>query len=527
MNDNLTQLSMTARNAVPRKDWVTVAAAATEILQQDKNSPEGHFLQGLVEKASERPVNAVDAFETALRLDDGRHDAAIELADQLIMSRRHDEAEALIDKYESHLSNSPRYLDMSGTILSNIGKNEKAWPFFLRANELQPDIELFQANLAACGVFIGKIKESKAVYERLLEKKPWHRRNHYYLARLETATDTKHIEQMLAVLAASTEPPGREVYLYYALGKEYEDLEDWDNAFKYYQKAGDAVTSVSNYEFSFDEAIIEKIISVCDADWLNTNPNDRPSEVTDKTPYFVLGLPRTGTTLTERIVSSHSKVQSVGETEFMEFELRRASGVETRERMNVEIVEAVKNVDTHEIAEAYLGRVHYALGDEPIFIDKLPYNFMYIGFIVKAFPDARIIHLNRHPLDACFAMYKQVFTWAYKFSYTLENLGKFYITYARMMDHWRALLGDRLIEVKYEALVGDQENQTRILLDKLDLDFEEACLFFEQNKAASSTASSVQVREKMHNRSVNKWKYFERQLAPLKAQLENAGIDAS
>jgi hypothetical protein len=149
---------------------------------------------------------------------------------------------------------------------------------------------------------------------------------------------------------------------------------------------------------------------------------------------------------------------------------------------------------------------------------------LYLGFIAKAFPGARIVVMKRNPMDSCFAMYKQVFTWAYKFSYSLEGLGRFYVAYDRLLDHWQKMLGDRLIEVEYEGLVADQENQTRILLDKLDLDFEEACLNFDKNKSATATASSVQVREKVHTRSVNRWKNYQQQLQPLRDYLENAGI---
>jgi hypothetical protein len=127
-------------------------------------------------------------------------------------------------------------------------------------------------------------------------------------------------------------------------------------------------------------------------------------------------------------------------------------------------------------------------------------------------------------MDACFSMYKQVFTWAYKFSYSLEGLGQYYVAYDRLRNHWRNVLKDRLIEVEYESLVSDTENQTRLLLDKLGLDFEESCLNFEQNTAPSATASSVQIREKVHNNSVNKWERFAEELQPLKEHLEAANI---
>jgi hypothetical protein len=237
-----------------------------------------------------------------------------------------------------------------------------------------------------------------------------------------------------------------------------------------------------------------------------------------------VGLPRTGTTLTERIIASHSKVRSVDETQFMQMVIRRESRVLSDQRITPEMIEEAAKLGIKIIGDGYMDLVNYKLRDEPMFVDKLPLNIFYLGFITKAFPNARIIHVQRNPMDTCFAMYKQVFTWAYKYSYTLDGLGCFYPAYTRLLDHWRKTLGSRMIEVEYEKLVADQENQTRVLLEKLGLDFEEACLNFEQNTAATVTASTVQVREKIHSRSVNRWMNYERQLQPLKECLENAGI---
>jgi hypothetical protein len=310
--------------------------------------------------------------------------------------------------------------------------------------------------------------------------------------------------------------------MYYAIGKELEDLARWDEAFDYYKLAGDAVASVARYDVAADIGLIDRIIETCSAGWLADGPG--AGQPADQTPIFVVGLPRTGTTLTERILASHSRVQSVGETQFLQMTLRQVSGVETVEGMNPAILAAAARQDAARIASGYMDAVRYRLGDQPMFIDKLPFNFLYLGFIAKAWPQAGIVYLRRNPMDTCFAMYKQVFTWAYKFSYTLEGLGRYYVAHHRLLEHWRKVLGPRLIEVEYEALVSDQEAQTRRLLDRLGLAFEPACLEFEKNEAASATASSVQVREKIHTRSVDRWRHFERQLQPLRAMLESAGI---
>lgn len=501
-----------------------MAACAKEILRQDADSAEGHFLAGLVERIQQRPRGAIQAFQRVLELDPDRYDAAIELANQYSIARRNSEAANLLLRYEDKLVNSPMYLDLAGTVYTEIGMPEKAWPLYQRAVTLQPGVDLFQANLAACGVFLGKIDNSRAIFEALLRRFPDHQRNHWQLSRLEKARDDRHVGQMREALAASNNPPDRNIYMYYAIGKELEDLERWDEAFEYYKKAGDAVCSVADYDASADIALIDKIGDVCSEEWLAAGATDSIEPHPPKTPIFIVGLPRTGTTLTERIISSHSRVESVGETQFLQMVLRRESGIQSVEKMTPEMIEAVAKTDMGVVARGYIDAVQYRLGDAPMFIDKLPFNFLNLGFIARAWPEARIVSLVRNPMDSCFSMYKQVFTWAYKFSYNLDTLADYYVAHDRLARHWRARLGERLIEVFYEQLVADQEAQTRRLLDRLGLEFEEACLNFDQNLAPSATASNIQVREKAHTRSVHKWKRFERQLQPLRERLENAGI---
>ncbi len=494
---------------------------ANGILSRSRREAEGFFLLGLVEKASEHPKKAVEAFETVLQLDENRYDAAVELASQYSMGRRNGEVLALLSRYEAALHNSPKYLDMAGTVYTEIGMAERAWPLYQKACELQPEIDLFQANLASCAVFVGEIEIARKAYEGLLSKNPNHQRNHYQLARLSRASDTEHVEQMEQVLSTNQLPPDRNIFLHYALGKEYEDLQQWDKAFEHFKKGGDAVSSVANYDVASDVAIIDQVIESCNADWL---ADCAPSEPHEKTPMFIVGLPRTGTTLTERIVGSHSKVESVGETEFMQMAMRVESKVSSLEKMTPTILKVASEVEISRLRDLYLSNVNYRLGDAPIFIDKLPFNILYLGFIAKAWPGQKIILMNRNPMDSCFSMYKQVFTWAYKFSYDLDSLATYYIAYERLCAHWRAVLGEQLVELRYEELVSDQEVQTRTLLGNLGLEFEEACLNFEKNAAPSATASSVQVREKVHTGSVDRWQEYAKHLEPLRTQLEAAGI---
>ena len=524
MNDYMRQVSSAARQAISRGEWPVVDACAREILKQDADSAEGHFLAGLFAKASKRSSDAAAAFRRVIAIDVERYDAAIELANLLTAERRNGEAAEIVRAYEKKLGNSPVYLNMAGNVYLGIGMPEAAWAMYRQATELQPGVALIEENLATTSTFLGKIDEARELLQGLLVKAPDHQRNHLSLARLDKATDREHIDAMLASLARTRLPPDRNVFMYYAIGKEFEDLGEWAEAFRYYKMAGDAVMSVANYDIGNDIALIDAMIATCTADWLEDKTVSPCAPDYSHEPIFVVGLPRTGTTLVDRIISSHSTVQSVGETQFMQMELKQGSGIDSDEKMTVEIIEAAARLDMQSVGEGYLGRLRYRLGPEPRILDKLPFNSLYLGFITAAFPAARIVLLRRNPMDSCFAMYKQVFTWAYKFSYSLDGLGGFYVAYDRLIRHWRDVLGERLVEVQYEDLVADPEAQTRALLQRIDLPFEAACLEFDKSEAATTTASVVQVREKMHTRSVGRWCHYEKELASLRDHLEAAGI---
>ena len=520
----LQHLSALARRAVPARDWATVKACSREILRLDKKNAEGWFLSGLHEKAAAKMKQASSAFSKALGYDARRYDAAVELANLHLLALRHRAALELLEKYESHMSNSPLYLDRAAKIYTHLGLHARAWPLYQKASELQPAADQLQANLAASSVLSGKIEQARTIYQDLLKKAPTHQRNHYELSRLERARDSSHVEQMKALLSSSRLPAGQNIFLYYAIAKELEDLEQWADAFEYYKLGGDAASGVARaagYQVEHDIAVIDKVIEVCDAAWLSSRAGKAAQGRKEATPVFIVGLPRTGTTLAERIIASHSQVESADETFFMQTAIRHASGLKVEEEMSPAIIAAAAKKDIQVIARTYREAVAYRLQGQAFFIDKYPFNFLYLGFIAKAFPHAPIIHLRRNAMDACFAMYKQSF---FKFAYTLEDLARYYAAYDRLNQHWLEVLGDRVIELEYELLVSDLEGQTRNLLHRLGLGFESACLDFHKNEAPSATASTVQIREKVHSRSVNKWKNWSRQLAPLRADLEKSGI---
>jgi tetratricopeptide (TPR) repeat protein len=504
------------------KDWPAVRGAARKIFKVDRNSAEGHFLSGLAEAGTGRSVQAARAFKQALQSDTKRYDAAIELMRQSVASGRPADAFELLNRYEASLDNSPYYLEMAADTAIRMGLHERAYRLYRRATELQPEIQRFGAGLAASAVLVGEIDQADNIYRGLLEKNPQHQRNHYELAKLKSANNFEHVESMKDVLLQTKLPEERNIFLCYALGKELEDLGEWDESFRYLKLGGDAAKRVSGYDVAEDERLVDTIIETCGAQWLAAGEAD--TNPSDKVPIFVVGLPRTGTTLVERILSSHSAVQSVDETHFVEMALKRCTGIRSRENLNETIVKAAAGIAGNRIADTYMECVNYRLGSAPYFIDKYPENFYCAGFIARSFPQAKIVQVTRHPMDACFAMYKQSY---FRYAYSLADLGRYYLAYRRLRDHWASVLGDRIVDIGYESLVADQEQQTRTLLEKLRLPFEEGCLRFHENITPSATASTIQVREKIHSRSVGRWKHYAEHLEPLRKHLDASGIDVA
>ncbi len=245
-------------------------------------------------------------------------------------------------------------------------------------------------------------------------------------------------------------------------------------------------------------------------------------------PIFVVGLPRSGTTLVERILGSHSALAAAGELDCFALAIvdavRRHSGRSHLPRQD--LVELSAAVDFPALGQDYLQRARAVLGGGAgRFVDKMPLNYLYCGLIGRAMPGAKIIHVTRHPMAVCYAMYKTLFKDGYPFSYDLSEIAQYYIAYRRLMGHWRATMPGRIHELSYERLIADQRGETGALLGFCGLDWEEGCVGFHQNTAATTTASASQVRRPLYESSVSTWRHYESQLAELSTQLLAAGID--
>ena len=244
-------------------------------------------------------------------------------------------------------------------------------------------------------------------------------------------------------------------------------------------------------------------------------------------PIFVIGMPRSGTTLVERILSSHPMVRSAGELRNFMVALDSGTGGLPGFIFNDAFAERARDIDWSRLGSLYLDSIRHLSGTAPHFVDKLPHNFLFAGFIACALPRAKIVCLRRDAVDTCLSNFRQVFALKspyFDYSFDLLDTGRYYLLFDRLMSHWRRVLPGRILEIQYEDLVADQEDNTRRLLDFCGLPWDEACLSFEQNQAPVATASAMQVRNAMNRNSIGRWRHYEAQLSGLLQVLAEGGV---
>lgn len=388
-----------------------------------------------------------------------------------------------------------------------------------RAARLLPADPRVLYNLATSCTALGDLERAYDLFTRVIERDPddaaaWLNRSQL---RVSTA-GRNHIDGLRAALARLPSGHAAAVPLCYALAKEHEDLGEAAASFAYLRRGADQRRAALAYRVEGDVAAMAQIAATFDAGLLATAPPPR----VDERAYFVLGLPRSGTTLVERILGSHSRVGSLGEINNFVYGLMRLAAGEGGKR---DLIARAARIDFAALGRLYREGIAGYGCDSPALINKTPDNFLYLGLIRLALPGARVVHLRRHPLDSCLAMYKTLFRMGYPYSYSLEDLGHYYLAYQRLMRHWRERLPDAIHEVDYEALVGAQEANSRALLAYCGLAWEPACLEFHRNPAPSATASAAQVRQPLHGRSVQRWRNYAEQLAPLADFLTTHGVD--
>lgn len=390
----------------------------------------------------------------------------------------------------------------------------------------EPNNQELLFNLANVNLFLGNIEEANALATKALKGNELDCDIHFFRSHLKKqSTSSNHIKELEKFSQAPIKDAVRKAKIYYALAKELEDCERFSESYKIRQLGAEVYRKSLNYNLNDELNFIRAIKQTYTAQTLKEKKERQATELESNKPIFVVGLPRTGTTLLERIVSSHSKVTSAGE--LTHFNRLMSAGMDqlglVPQLSRSEMVSESTKLDFVQLGKQYLEATKALVGKKEHFIDKLPQNSLYIGLIHLALPKAKVLLLERHPLDVCYSVYKQLFTDTFHFSYDLEELADYYHEHQLLMAHWQKELPNVVKTVRYEALVNNLEDNAKAVIDFCGLDWEESCLEFHKNKQATTTASASQVRQKVYSSSIGMWKNYKNELQPLISKLEAYG----
>jgi tetratricopeptide (TPR) repeat protein len=394
---------------------------------------------------------------------------------------------------------------------------EEALAAYERAAFLKPDEAALRVSAGHLQKTLGRRPESEASYKAALQTDPGRTEAWWSLADLKNYVfSDAEIAEMQRLLASGKQPRSNEAHLQFALGKAFEQRAAYAQAFAHYA-AGNALRRLDEpFDIEVFERRCARIRAFFDAGFFAAH---RGSGHPSSAPIFIVGLPRSGSTLLEQILASHSQVEGTMElpnilnmvAQFDDLVSGRDGYPDTVGQASSAQLAALGRRYLEETAPLRAGRAH--------FTDKLPNNFSHIGLITAILPGAVVIDARRHPMDACFSAFKQHFAEGQTFSYDLTDLGRYYRCYLSLMDHWDAVLPGRVLHVQYEEVVRDPEANIRRLLAHCGLTFEPACLNFHATRRAVRTASAEQVRQPLYSSGVGHWRHFARELEPLRRAL--------
>ncbi len=467
--------------------------------------------QAFAESVRRRPGGAVQRIQDLLRR-----------AEPLICLGKPNDAVACVREAVRIGLTEPHDFFLAALAMGYTGLPADALPLAQQAVELDPSLSDAWFVVGNNRQALGDIDAAEAAFDTVIEQSRDHAAAAYYiLANLRKwSPERNHIRQLEAFQCRSSPEAA---HIGYALFKEYDDTGNTDAAWDCLQHAARVGRAMETWNAAEERRRFDA--------WKMAYPTGHSGspdmrQRTGPKRIFIVGLPRSGTTLVERILTSHDRVQTIGEVNNFPIATRRVSTPKSPGIISPAIIAAAQAADPLAIAADYTVHTSYHHDGSDYTIDKRPDNFEYAGLIRRAFPDAIVIVLDRNPMDALFGAYKRAFApGAHGWSYTMEDLAAHYHNFRGLIGHWKTVLGDGLVEVSLEALIADPETEIRRLLDRCGLPFQEDCLRPHESKGAVTTASALQVRKPINAEGIGAWKRYADQLQPLRDRLLALGYD--
>jgi tetratricopeptide (TPR) repeat protein len=478
---------------------------------------EAHHNLGAIYTARKAWALAAAAYQRGVSLDPARAETHYNLAVVLLEQGKLEEAEATYHRLIALEPNRSELHNNLGNILKDRGKLDEAAAAYRRAIALKPDAAEILSNLGNVLKTQGKLDEAVACYERAIAINPDYAEPHYQLARMRPMNDgSAEAETAFANLSrraddSAGQTPDQRARILFAMAKALEDRGEFDRAFACLAEANTLTRAAMTFDIDETERLAQSIAQVFTPLVINRNPGAGHAS---ERPIFIVGMPRSGSTLVEQILSAHPAVHGAGEIENLAALIAKGRG--RGGSLYPAWAGTMTAGDRHKIGQLYLDGLPAGEPGQARLTDKRLNNFAHLGLIRLCLPNARVIHCRRDPRDTGLSAYAIRFTRGQEFTYDLTELGRYWRAYDKLMDHWRSVLpAGWMLEVPYEGVVADLETWARRLIAHCGLEWDDACLRFHQSGREVRTASSVQVRRPIYTGSVGRWRPFARHLGPL------------
>ena len=406
-------------------------------------------------------------------------------------------------------------------LLSMVGEQALARALLDRAIAVTGTTPSVIYNRSQMNLYSGRMEAAEADLRQCLRLEPHMAKAYWALSKLPDArASDQHMAAMRSLLSRVAPGSQDEVFLRFALFNRLDKLGRHDAAWAELERGCRAKRGLLAYDAAATSRFFDALMGLPAAQPAALASHQQPSP----TPIFIVGMHRSGTTLLERILGSHSQVSAGGELYDFPAQLRWAIGRHFSGSSDIAVVERLGEIDFAQAGRRYLEQVAWRSAGKPCLIDKLPSNFLNLGFIHRALPQARVIHMQRNAMDTCFSNLKELFSNACAYSYDQLELADYYAQYRRLMEHWRQVAPGFVLDVSYEELARDPRAQAERILAFCGLEWEPGCIDAGSNAGAVNTASSAQVREPIHQRGIEAWRRYQAHLGPLAARLAEHGL---